>query len=132
LQRLNNELKNHGQNDASSLNDVVTTEDSTTVSLNVFIVVVALVLVTGMALGYCCTRSFASEKSNDFDPELGDKRHPELQQEISLKSLHIPDGESAESTDATMYNNVLDKSTLHAMDSKAMEETWNGGEDKNL
>merc|ERR1712156_609450 len=39
LQRLNNELKNHGENDASSLNDVTTTEETTSVSINVFIVV---------------------------------------------------------------------------------------------
>merc|ERR1711953_804267 len=132
LQRLNNELKNHGQKDASSINNVSATEDdSTSVSLLVFIIVVSLVLLVGVALGFYCSRSSSSEKDVDFDPECGDKRQPELHSEISLKSLHIPDGESAGSTDATLYNDALAKSTLRGMDSQAMENTWNEREDKN-
>jgi len=132
LQRLNNELKNHGQKDASSINNVSATEDdSTSVSLLVFIIVVSLVLLVGVALGFYCSRSSSSEKDVDFDPECGEKRQPELHSEISLKSLHIPDGESAGSTDATLYNDVLAKSTLRGMDSQAMENTWNEREDKN-
>jgi len=132
LQRLNNELKNHGQKDASSINNVSATEDdSTSVSLLVFIIVVSLVLLVGVALGFYCSRSSSSEKDVDFDPECGEKRQPELHSEISLKSLHIPDGESAGSTDATLYNDALAKSTLRGMDSQAMENTWNEREDKN-
>merc|ERR1712038_1525612 len=125
-------MGNHGQKDASSINNVAVTEDdSTSVSLLVFVIVVSLVLLVGVALGFYCSRCSSSEKDVDFDPECGEKRQPELHSEISLKSLHIPDGESAGSTDATLYNDVLAKSTLRGMDSQAMEKTWNEREDKN-
>merc|ERR1712038_2074063 len=130
-------MGNHGQKDASSINNVAVTEDdSTSVSLLVFVIVVSLVLLVGVALGFYCSRCSSSEKDVDFDPECGEKRQPELHSEISLKSLHIPDGESAGSTDATLYNDVLAKSTLRdgvstGMDTEALEKSWSGREDKN-
>lgn len=135
LQRLNNELKNHGEKDASSVNSVVTSKDANSVSINVFIVAVALVLVVGVVCGFYCNRYSSAGKSVDFDPEFGEKRQPELHPEISLKSLIVPDGESALSSDATVNNEVLAKPTLldgvsTGMDSEAMENTWNTREDK--
>jgi len=136
LQRLNNELKNHGEKDASSVNSVVTSKNANSVSINVFIIVVALVLVVGVVCGFYWNRCSAPEKSDDFDPECGEKRQPELHPEVSLKSLHVPDGESALSSDATVYNDASAKPTFldgvsTGMDSEAMENTWNIQEDKN-
>lgn len=110
IKRLNHELENHGKSNASTLNNVSTSEDSKSFKTEFLVVTIILCLLVAAVFGLLINKKCASKSEDGFDPEMGKKRQPEIKSEISLKAVGIPEFVS-NSASMTLYNDVLGNST---------------------
>jgi len=110
VQRLNHELGNHGKRSTSALNNVSTSSDSESYKTAFFITVIISSVLVVAIVGLICKQNCSSQKEDEFDPELAQKRQPEFKPEISLKTMGVPEIDSNQDS-GTFYENVWENTT---------------------
>merc|ERR1712193_155032 len=105
MQRLNHELQNHGKSTASALHNVSTSDDSSYKTAFWIAAIISGVLVVA-CFGLLIKQNCTSKNEDDFDPEMAEKRKPELNPEISLKAVEVPDLASKDTESQTIYEGM--------------------------
>jgi len=111
ISRLNNELGNHGKSMAGDPKNISTSDDSKSYKTEFVIVKVILCVFVVAFLIWLITQSEfcrgTNGESGGLDPEMGEKRQPKMQSEISLKTIAIPEFVSNSTNSMTMYDSDL-------------------------